>query len=237
VSERAAQPAAESLRALLGGARGALKVFPLPGVVVFPGTPAPFHVFEPRYRAMIGDALEGDRLLAVATLRAPETASLARAPLEPVAGAGFIEAHERLPDGRFNILLRGISRVRLLEELTGTGHPYREFRVEVLDDVYPPAGPAALAAEVSMLERCVLELARRSDAESGERDLAEAVARMRAPGRLADAVAAALVSDTGSRIAILEELDVGRRIGLVVDEVAALLLGTYGPGGSPAASA
>jgi hypothetical protein len=60
---------------------------------------------------------------------------------------------------------------------------------------------------------------------------------MRVPGRLADAVAAALVSDTGSRIDILEELDVGRRIGLVVDEVAALLLGTYGPGGSPAASA
>ena len=118
--------------------------------------------------------------------------------------------------------------MRLLEEILETGRPYREFRVEVLDDVYPPGGPPALAAEVSTLERCVLELARRSDAESGTRDLAEAVARMRAPGRLADAVAAALVSDTESRIAILEELDVGRRIGRVVDEVAALLLGTYG---------
>jgi hypothetical protein len=237
MSERAGHPAAESLRALLGGSASSLKVFPLPEVVVFPGTPAPFHVFEPRYRAMVRAALAGDRLIAVATLRDPAEASQPRAQLFPVAGAGFIEADERLPDGRFNILLRGVARVRLVEEILETGRPYREFRVEVLDDAYPPGGPPALAPEVSTLERCVLELARRSEADSGARDLAEAVARMRVPGRLADAVAAALVSDTGTRIAILEELDVGRRIGLVVDEVAALLLGTYGAGGSPAASA
>jgi Lon protease-like protein len=205
--------------------------------VLFPGTPGPFHVFEPRYRAMVKAALSGDRLIAVATLRDPADASQSRAPLFPVAGAGFIEADERLPDGRFNILLRGVARVRLVEEILETGRPYREFRVEVMDDAYPPGGPPALAPEVSTLERCVLELARRSEADSGARDLAEAVARMRVPGRIADAVAAALISDTGSRIAILEELDVGRRIGLVVDEVAALLLGTYGAGGSPPASA
>jgi uncharacterized protein len=233
VSERAAQPAAESLRALLGGARGALKVFPLPGVVVFPGTPAPFHIFEPRYRAMIGDALEGDRLLAVATLRAPETASLARAPLEPVAGAGFIEAHERLPDGRFNILLRGVARVRLAEELAGTGRPYREFRVEILDDLYPPAGPAAVAAEASTLERCVLELARRRPGEDGTPDLAEAVARMRVPARMADAVAAALVGDPAVRLALLAEVDVARRLETVIREVAAALLEGPAKGGSP----
>jgi hypothetical protein len=237
MSERAGHPAAESLRALLGGSTGALKVFPLPEVVVFPGTPAPFHVFEPRYRAMTEAALGGDRLMAVATLRDPAQAHLARAPLFPVAGAGFIEADERLPDGRFNVLLRGISRVRLLEELTGTGHPYREFRVEVLDDVYPPAGPAALSAEVSILERCVLELARRSETDSGTRDLAEAVARMRVPGRMADAVAAALVEDAAARLALLAEVDVRRRIGMVVDEVAALLLGSSPAGGEPAASA
>ena len=237
MSERAGHPAAESLRALLGGSAGALKVFPLPEVVVFPGTPAPFHIFEPRYRAMVEAALAGDRLMAVATLRDPARSGEPRAPLFPVAGAGFIEADELLPDGRFNILLRGVARVRLVEELLSTGHPYREFRVELLDDVYPPGGPPALAAKVSTLERCVLELARLSEIDSGPRDLAEAAARMRVPGRLADAVAAALVSDTAARLAILEELDVGRRIDRVVDEVAALLLGSQGPGGSPTASA
>ena len=237
MSDPAGHPAAESLRALLGGSAGALKIFPLPEVVVFPGTPAPFHVFEPRYRAMTEAALAGDRLMAVATLSDPARSGEPRAPLFPVAGACFIEAHERLPDGRFNILLRGVARVRLVEELLSTGLPYREFRVEVLEDVYPPGGPPALAARVSTAEHCVLELARRSEADSGTRDLAEAVARMRVPGRLADAVAAALVEDTAVRLALLEEVDVGRRLDRVVDEVAALLAGTQAPDGSPGASA
>jgi Lon protease-like protein len=233
----AGHPAAESLRALLGGAQGALKIFPLPEVVVFPGTPAPFHVFEPRYRALVADALASDRIMAVATLRSPGQSALERAPVFPVAGAGFIEADERLADARFNILLRGVARVRLVEELLDTGKPYREFRVEVLDDVYPPGGPAALAAEVSTLERFVLELARHSPADSGTRDLAEAVARMRVPARVCDAVAAALVTDTAVRIALLEEQDVARRLGLVVQEVASLLLESPGIDGVPAPSA
>src|SRR5512136_415177 len=103
-------------RAALRKALAALKVFPLHGVAVLPGTPAPFHVFEPRYRALVADALAGDRLIAIATLRAAEGASQERAAVYPVAGAGFIEADERLPDGRFNILLRGVARVRLVEE-------------------------------------------------------------------------------------------------------------------------
>ena len=228
-------PAAEGLRALLGGASEALKVFPLPEVVLFPGAPGPFHVFEPRYRAMIADALAGDRLVAVATLRSAEGASEERAALFPVAGVGYVEAEERLPDGRYNVLLRGVARVRLVEERLGTGKPYREFRVEVIDDVHPAGGPAALAPEVATLEHCVLELARRADDESGTRDLAEAVARMRVPSRLADAVAAALVSDTSARLAILEERDVARRLRRVVDEVASLLAAT--PSRGPVASA
>jgi Lon protease-like protein len=237
MSERSGPPAAESLRALLGGAQGALKIFPLPEVVVFPGTPAPFHVFEPRYRAMVADALAGDRLLAVATLRPGEPSSREPAPVFPVAGAGFIEADEPLADGRYNILLRGVARVRLVEELRDTGKPYREFRTEILDDLYPPGGPAALATEVSTLERFVLELARRSPADSGTRDLADAVTRMRVPARVCDAVAAALVSDTAVRIALLEEQDVARRLARVVQEVASLLLESPAPGGVPAASA
>ena len=91
-------------------------------------------------------------------------------------------------------------------------------------------------AEVSTLERCVLELARRSEADSGTRDLAEAVARMRAPGWLADAVAAALVTDVETRLALLGEVRVDRRLDRVVDEVAGLLLGAP-EGGPPVASA
>lgn len=237
MSDHAGHPAAEGLRALLGGSAGALKIFPLPGVVVFPGAPAPFHVFEPRYRAMTEAALAGDRLIVVATLRDPADAPLPRAPVHPVACVGVVEVEERLPDGRFNVLLRGLARVHLREELTGRGHPYREFRCDVLEDVYPPGGPSAVAAEVSALERFVLEVARRTPVGSGERDLAEAVARMRAPGLMADTVAAALLGDEGTRLAILEEVDVRRRLARVVDEVAELLAGEPPGGGGPAASA
>jgi len=155
----------------------------------------------------------------------------------PVAGAGFIEVEERLADARFNILLRGVARVRLVEELRDTGKPYREFRVEVLDDVYPPGGPAALATGVSTLERFVLELARRSPEDSGTRDLAEAVARMRVPGRVCDAVAAALVSDTAVRLSLLEEQDVARRLDRLVQELASLLVVLPAPAGSAVPSA
>jgi len=183
---------------------------------------------------MTADALAGDRLLAVATLRSPGQAELARAPVHPVACAGFLEAHEELDDGRYNVLLRGISRVRLLEEVEGTGRPYREFRVEILEDRYPAGGPPALASEVEALEQVVLELARRLPAESGAPDLAEAVARMRVPARMADLVAAAVSGDAGTRLRILEELDVARRIDLVIREVASTLLKAGPVGGATA---
>jgi Lon protease-like protein len=227
--------AEESLLALLGGATAALKVFPLPGTVVFPGTPAPFHIFEPRYREMIADALAGDRLVAVATLRSAEDQALERAAVHPVACAGFLEAEQLLEDGRYNVLVRGISRVRLLEERTGTGKPYREFRVEVLEDVYPPGGPAALTVEVRTLEQCVMELARRLPSESGAADLSDGLAQMRVPARIADQVAAAVVGDDGVRLRILEELDVRRRLGLVLGEVAEVLLRTPAPHGEASA--
>ena len=216
-------PKHESLRALVHEARETLKVFPLPGVVILPGTPTPLHVFEPRYRAMTGDALATDRVLAVATLRSAESAPQARAAVHPVAGAGFIEADERLPEGRFNIVLRGVSRVRLVEELD-RGKPYREFRAEVLEDQYPPEGPAALQGQVEALEQCVYELAGLLPPESGAQQLSAAASRLRSPGRLADMVAAAVVSEPNSRLRVLEELNVGRRLEFVMGEVAGVIL-------------
>jgi len=213
----------EEMRALVGRATSALKVFPLYGVAVLPGTPTPLHIFEPRYRALTADALASDRLLAVAGLRNPESAPLARASVLPVAGVGFIEADERLPEGRYNIRLRGVARVRLLEELEH-GKPYREFRAQVLDDVYPSGGPSALASRVEALERCVYELAALLPPESGAQQLAETAARIRAPARLADLIAAAVVSEPTTRQEVLEEVDVGRRLDRVTGEVAGVIL-------------
>jgi Lon protease-like protein len=209
--------------AALARACASLKVFPLHGVVVLPGTPTPFHVFEPRYRALFADALRGDRILAVPTLVRAEGAAEARAELHPVAGAGRIEAEERLPDGRYHVLVRGVARVRLVEELE-SGLPYRTFRAQVLEDVLPPGGAGALDGEMEALGQLVLELSQVLPPESGAPQLAEAAAQLRDPGALADLVAAAAVSEPGARLRVLEELDLARRLRLVQEEVASVLL-------------
>src|SRR5512144_521588 len=126
-------------RAALRKALAALKVFPLHGVAVLPGTPAPFHVFEPRYRALVGDALAGDRILAVPGLFGKSDALALRPPVRAICGAGIIEAVERHDDGRYDIVVRGLARVRLLEELP-PARLYREFRAELIEDVLPRGG-------------------------------------------------------------------------------------------------
>ncbi len=147
-------------RAALRKALAALKVFPLHGVAVLPGTPAPFHVFEPRYRALVADALEGDRILAVPALFGPSDAHALRPPVKAVCGAGIIEEVERHEDGRYDIVLRGVARVRLVEELP-PNRLYREFRAELVEDVFPAGGPPALLPQVEGLRRLVYDLSTR----------------------------------------------------------------------------
>ncbi len=210
-------------RAALRKAVAALKVFPLHGVAVLPGTPAPFHVFEPRYRALVADALAGDRIVAVPALFGKSDVHALRPPLRAVCGAGIIEVEERYPDGRFDIVLRGVARVRLVEEVPQT-KLYREFKAEILEDRLPPGGAAALRDELEGLRQLVYELSTKLPSESGAPQLAEAVAQMKDPSSIVDLVAAAAVSDSDARQRILEELDVSRRIELVLGEVAGVVL-------------
>lgn len=220
-------------RAALRGAVAALKVFPLHGVAVLPGTPAPFHVFEPRYRALVEDALRGDRILAVPGLFGKSDAHALRPPLRAVCGAGIIEAEERHADGRFDIVVRGIARVRLLEELPQT-RLYREFRAEIVEDRLPAGGAAALEGELEALRQIVYALSTRLPSESGAPQLAEAVAQMKDPSAIVDLVAAAAVSEPDPRQRVLEEADVARRLELVLREVAGVLLVLSG-GSKPSA--
>jgi Lon protease-like protein len=210
-------------KAALRKAVATLKVFPLHGAAVLPGTPAPFHVFEQRYRELVQDALAGDRIVAVPALFGKSDVHALRPPLRAICGAGFIESEERYPDGRFDIVLRGVARVRLLEELPHT-RLYREFRAEILEDRLPAGGTAALEGELEGLRQLVYGLSTKLPQESGATQLAEAVAQMKDPSAIVDLVAAAAVSEPDARQRIVEELDVGRRLALVVEEVAGVLL-------------
>jgi Lon protease-like protein len=211
-------------RAALERACSALKVFPLHGGAILPGTPTPFHIFEPRYRALVGDALAGDRILAVPALLDRSGARESQPRVRRICGAGYVEADEKLSDGRRDIVVRGLARVRLLEELPLTAGGYREFRAEIADDVWPEGGPRALAGEVEALRQIVYDLSRRLPEESGAPQLAEAVAQLKDPSAISDLVTAAAVSDPETRQRVLETLDVSRRLELVLEEVAGVVL-------------
>jgi Lon protease-like protein len=143
--------------------------------------------------------------------------------VHPIAGAGVIEEDEKLPGGRYHILFRCLTRVRLGPELEN-GKPYREFSAELLGDRYPPEGPGSLANDVEALLHLTYDLAKVLPADSGAVDLAAAVARLQGPGRIADLVGSAVISDPELRRQVLEALEVRRRMGLVAQELAAVLL-------------
>jgi len=110
-----------------------IPLFPLPNVVFFPRMPMPLHVFEPRYRKMTADALDGDNVIGMVLLKPGwEPEYEGRPPVYPVGCAGRIEQSEKLPDGRYNLVLRGISRFRI--DVEHAGEPYRRASVEGLED-------------------------------------------------------------------------------------------------------
>jgi Lon protease-like protein len=113
-----------------------LPLFPLPNVVLFPDVCLPLHIFEPRYRQMLADALRGDRLIGMALLKAGHEAEYdAQPPVYHIGCAGLITHAEELADGRSNIVLHGIQRFRIVSE----NHelPYRRARIQALLDPLP----------------------------------------------------------------------------------------------------
>ena len=111
----------------------ALPIFPLPNVVLFPNVFLPLHIFEPRYRAMVADALKGDRLIGMVLLRPGwESDYEGRPPVFPIGCAGLITHHEQLPDGRYNIVLRGLEKFQVEGE--EGGRSYRVARVSTIDE-------------------------------------------------------------------------------------------------------
>ena len=122
----------------------ALPIFPLPDAVLFPGATLPLHVFEPRYRDLARDTLAGRKALAVARLQPGfERDYEGRPPVFEICGAGRIIDHHLRADGRYDLVLHGLARIRILEELAPL-HSYREVRAVALADC--PADPALSVA-------------------------------------------------------------------------------------------
>jgi Lon protease-like protein len=122
--------------------RGIARLFPLPGMVLFPHVMQPLHIFEPRYLDLLNEALDSDGLIAMSLpLSGSEQSMEGRPELRSTACLGRIVTHQRTQEGRYNLMLLGMRRVRIVQELSTTKR-YRQAQVKLLDDVYPERGDA-----------------------------------------------------------------------------------------------
>jgi Lon protease-like protein len=196
---------------------GRLPLFPLPEVVLFPHALLRLHIFERRYRVMVGDALRGPRFIVMAALADEPGGDADRPAVLAVAGVGEIVMSHELPDGRFNIVLRGRARVHIVDEQPSS-RPYRIVATTVLPDV-----ALTTAAELRDADQALRALlARLADALPDGGALLRGVAAEASTTELVDGVTAALITDPPLRQRLLETLDVAARIERVAAEVVAM---------------
>jgi uncharacterized protein len=200
-----------------------LPIFPLPEVVFFPETVLPLHVFEPRYRQMITDCLAGDRWLGVVMLRPGwEKDYQGRPPVHDIAGAGEIIQAEMLSDGRYNILLDGRRRVRILSEEPPNGCLYRVARAERIEDRGLAPSDRSFPERLQELRaahaRLLLALGQSHPDVVGRLTVAGA-----SPGAVIDRIVSAVVPEAEVRQRLLDATDVSERLDLAVSALADLL--------------
>lgn len=182
-------------------------IFPLPEITFFPHTLLPLHVFEARYRALVTDALGRDRRLAVVQLRPGwDSDDSGRPSVAAVAGVGEIVSCERLATGRYNVLLKGLARIRIERELPADTL-YRLAEAVELDEVEAPAGASAT---VDRIRATCQRLLRALDRPESLLD--EVLGIEPSPAAIADRVASAILPDPLVRQELLETLDVARRL-------------------------
>jgi len=128
-----------------------IPLFPLPNVVLFPNVFLPLHIFEPRYRKMVADTLAGDRIIGMVLLRPGyETNYDGRPPIYQVGCAGVITHSQPLADGRYDIVLRGMEKFRVVSE--NESEPYRVGLVESIPEVVPADEAQPLRQQRQRLE-------------------------------------------------------------------------------------
>ena len=180
-----------------------LSVFPLAGVLLFPGMHLPLHIFEPRYRALVSDAMARDRRIALIQPRAAGE----KPPLYTMGCVGHVAQVEALEDGRYNIVLEGKARFRLVRELD-VSTPFRQIEAELL--------PVHDDETLALAERAGLEFESRKFATAqGYAVDWEAVSRLDDEA-LVNGIAQIAPFDAASKQALLEANSLSERTELIV---------------------
>lgn len=180
-----------------------ISIFPLTGAVVYPGLHLPLHIFEPRYRALVTDSLARDRRIGMIQPQRPEEG----APLFSVGCLARIDEVEALDDGRFNIVLEGEVRFRILRELD-VATPFRQVEAELLNE-HPDQVLAPV--ERALFER---EARRFADAQGYQVDW-ESLTRLD-DHTLINAAAQIVPFDPAAKQALLEAASIPERCELLV---------------------
>ena len=206
----------------LGRALKRLPLFPLEDVVLFPHSMIPLHIFEARYRKMVRDVLNSNRLMAISLQLEKESIEEGNVPrVAAIASVGELVLAQELPDGRYNLVVRGRARIAIDEELL-SDEPYRLIAAHEIPDE-PPAerteqvdideADTALRALVSGLAESI---------PNGGELLKHVAAAQDTPAALANVIAASLVADAKIRQHLLETTNVFARLEILSNEVVAL---------------
>jgi len=196
---------------------GAARLFPLPDLVMFPHVMQPLHIFEPRYREMLKDALADDSLIAMSIL-APgwERDYEGRPAVLPQVCLAKVVAHQRLDDGRYNLMVLGMRRGRIVHE----GSAQRSFRladIELLDDVYGVKGEPQREAVQATLARSFQKALPLPKGGDNKGVVSELLASDVPLGVLTDLVSFALPLEAKLKLELLAECDVDRRAALLME--------------------
>jgi Lon protease-like protein len=193
---------------------GTARLFPLPNLVLFPQVVQPLHIFEPRYRQMTADAVASDQLLALVLPRPGWEADYeGRPPLHAMACLAHILNHQQLPDGRYNLLVRGLCRLRLQVEIP-SDKLYRLAHGQPLPDPPGPPGAAALRQMLADAVRAWLPPGHPLGLQ-----FAHVLQGKLAVGALCDLLGFALPLGVEVKQALLEEVSVDQRVRRLVHEL------------------
>ena len=193
-------------------------LFPLPSVVLFPRAVLPLHIFEDRYRAMSADALVGDRCIAMALLKPGwEKNYYAKPQIEPVVCVGRILSHEKLADGKYNFLLQGVARARIVRELPGE-KPYRVAQLHPVEQV------PAMEIELERQRQQMTELFSTPPlSQTGPGKQFRQIVRSHLPtAEIADLAAFTFIEDVALKQSLLADADIRGRTQRTIDAIVEL---------------
>jgi len=195
---------------------GFARVFPLPNLVMFPHVMQALHIFEPRYRAMFEEAIEDDRLIALAT-HAPgwEDHYDDRPPLQQTACLCRIATHQRTPQGTYNVLLLGVRRLVLGRELPAD-KLFRVFEARIAEEIDPPDEQAASALQQELLAAFKRSMPKIPQAYE---QLDQLLGSQITLGMLSDIVSYTIDLDVETKLRLLGERDAMRRTRLLMEAV------------------